>query len=208
MTETASPAGAGTSQEAEISAALGTRSVVLVGMMGAGKSTIGRRLSARLRLPFLDADTEIEAAAGMSIPDIFETHGEPHFRDGEARVIARLLDGGPAVLATGGGAFMREDTRGRIRAKAVSIWLKADADIIMKRVKRRADRPLLQTADPAATVGRLIEEREPVYQHADLTIWSRDVPHERIVEECIDALHALLCPDTAKQASNTVAAPQ
>ena len=127
----------------------------------------------------------------MSIPDIFETHGEPHFRDGEARVIARLLDSGPAVLATGGGAFMREETRNRIRDKAVSIWLKADADIIMRRVKRRADRPLLQTADPAATVGRLIEEREPVYQHADLTIWSRDVPHEKIVDECIDALHAL-----------------
>src|ERR1700736_473543 len=197
MPETVTPAGASTSQEAEISAALGTRSVVLVGMMGAGKSTIGRRLSARLGLPFLDADTEIEAAAGMSIPDIFETHGEPHFRDGEARVIARLLDSGPAVLATGGGAFMREETRGRIRSKAVSLWLKADADIIMKRVRRRADRPLLQTADPAATVGRLIEEREPVYQHADLTIWSRDVPHEKIVEECIDALHAWLCGDGA-----------
>ena len=154
MPETATTTGAGTSQEAEIISALGTRSVVLVGMMGAGKSTIGRRLSARLHLPFLDADTEIEAAAGMSIPDIFETHGEPHFRDGEARVIARLLDGGPAVIATGGGAFIREETRSRIRYKAVSIWLRADADIIMKRVKRRADRPLLQTVDPAATVGR------------------------------------------------------
>ncbi len=193
MPETASPAGASASQEAEITAALGKRSIVLVGMMGAGKSTIGRRLSARLRLPFIDADMEIEAAAGMSVPDIFETHGESHFRDGEARVIARLLDSGPAVLATGGGAFMREETRSRIGSKAVSIWLKADADIIMKRVKRRADRPLLQTADPAATVGRLIEEREPVYQHADLTIWSRDVPHEKIVDECIVALHALLC---------------
>ena len=180
------------------SAALGTRSIVLVGMMGAGKSTIGRRLAARLRLPFVDADTEIEAAAGMSIPDIFETHGEPHFRDGEARVIARLLDGGPAVLATGGGAFMREETRNRIRDKAVSIWLKADADIIMQRVKRRADRPLLQTADPAATVERLIEEREPVYRHADLTIWSRDVPHEKIVDECIEALHARLCGDAGR----------
>jgi shikimate kinase len=200
MPETAIPAGASTSQEAEITAALGTRSVVLVGMMGAGKSTIGRRLSARLRLPFLDADTEIETAAGMSIPDIFETHGEAHFRDGEARVIARLLDGGPVVLATGGGAFMREETRSRIRSRAVSIWLKADADVIMRRVKRRADRPLLQTADPAATVGRLIEEREPVYQHADLTIWSRDVPHEKILEECIDALHALLCGDGAASA--------
>ena len=190
MPETATPAGASTSQEAEITAALGTRSVVLVGMMGAGKSTIGRRLSVRLRLPFLDADTEIEAAAGMSIPDIFEAHGEPQFRDGEARVIARLLDSGPAVIATGGGAFMREETRSRIGAKAVSIWLKADADIIMRRVKRRADRPLLQTADPAATVDRLLGEREPVYQKADITIWSRDVPHEKIVDECLEALHA------------------
>src|SRR5450759_3555587 len=207
MTETASTNSPTAFQEAEINAALGTRSIVLVGMMGAGKSTIGRRLSARLRLPFLDADTEIEAAAGMSIPDIFETHGEPHFRDGEARVIARLLDSGPAVLATGGGAFMREETRSRIRDKAVSIWLRADADIIMKRVKRRADRPLLQTTDPAATVGRLIEEREPVYQRADITIWSRDVPHEKIVDECIDALHAWLCHNGA-ETSNTMGATQ
>ena len=193
MPETATTTGAGTSQEAEIISALGTRSVVLVGMMGAGKSTIGRRLSARLHLPFLDADTEIEAAAGMSIPDIFETHGEPHFRDGEARVIARLLDGGPAVIATGGGAFMREETRNRIRDKAVSLWLKADVDVIMRRVKRRADRPLLQTEDPTGTVSRLLEAREPVYATADLTIGSRDVPHDRIVDECIDALRARLC---------------
>ena len=117
MSETATQATPKRSQEAEITAALGARSIVLVGMMGAGKSTIGRRLAARLRLPFLDADTEIEAAAGMSIPDIFETHGEPHFRDGEARVIARLLDSGPSVLATGGGAFMREETRNRIRVR-------------------------------------------------------------------------------------------
>jgi shikimate kinase len=195
MPETATTPGPGTSQEAEIISALGTRSVVLVGMMGAGKSTIGRRLSARLHLPFLDADTEIEAAAGMSIPDIFETHGEPHFRDGEARVIARLLDSGPAVIATGGGAFMREETRNRIRDKAVSIWLKADVEIIMKRVRRRADRPLLQTEDPTATVSRLLEAREPVYRTADLTIGSRDVPHDRIVDECIDALRARLCAD-------------
>ena len=208
MPETASPAGASASQEAEISAALGTRSVVLVGMMGAGKSTIGRRLAARLRLPFLDADIEIEAAAGMSIPDIFECHGEPHFRDGEARVIARLLEGGPVVLATGGGAFMREETRELIRDKAISIWLKADADIIMKRVKRRADRPLLQTPDPAATIGRLIEEREPVYRHADLTIWSRDVPHEKIVDECVEALHIRLCGNGTSITSDTVSATQ
>src|SRR5229473_2287332 len=195
MPGTAPPAEVSASREAEILAALGTRLVVLVGMMGAGKSTIGRRLAARLGLSFLDADSEIEAAAGMSIPDIFEAHGEPHFRDGEARVIARLLESGPAVLATGGGAFMREDTRNRVGAKAVSIWLKADADIIMRRARRRADRPLLQTPDPEGTVGRLISEREPVYQHADLTIWSRDVPHEKIVDECIDALHARLCGD-------------
>jgi shikimate kinase len=192
MPETASSTPIHTSQEAEVTSALGTRSVVLVGMMGAGKSTIGRRLAARLRLPFLDADTEIEAAAAMSIPDIFEIHGEPHFRDGEARVIARLLDGGSSVLATGGGAIMREETRHRIRRQAISIWLKADTDIIMRRVRRRADRPLLQTADPVGTVTRLLVEREPFYQSADLTIWSRDVPHDRIVDECINALHARL----------------
>jgi shikimate kinase len=204
MPETVSSAGAAASQEAEIAAALGTRSVVLVGMMGAGKSTVGRRLSARLRLPFCDADSEIELAhAGMTIPEIFAAHGEPYFRDGEARVIARLLDSGPTVLATGGGAFMREETRSRIRSQAISIWLKADADVIMRRVKRRADRPLLQTADPAATVGRLIEEREPVYRHADLTIRSRDVPHEKIVDECIEALYARLCGDGAVSVENT-----
>jgi len=192
MPETVLPADVSASREAEILATLGTRLIVLVGMMGAGKSTIGRRLAARLGLPFLDADSEIEAAAGMSIPDIFEAHGEPQFRDGEARVIARLLESGPAVLATGGGAFMREETRNRVGAKAISIWLKADADIIMRRVRRRADRPLLQTPDPEATLGRLISEREPVYQRADLTIWSRDVPHEKIVDECVDALHARL----------------
>jgi shikimate kinase len=194
MSETAAPAPASPTQEADITSALGKRSVVLVGMMGAGKSTIGRRLAARLGLRFLDADVEIEVAhAGMTIPEIFATHGEPYFRDGEARVIARLLDGGPAVIATGGGAFMRDDTRNRIREKAISLWLKADIDVIMKRVRRRADRPLLQTEDPVATVSRLLEAREPVYRTADLTIASRDVPHDRIVEECLDALRARLC---------------
>ncbi|MBI5322673.1 shikimate kinase [Bradyrhizobium sp.] len=196
MSETASQAASSLSHDAEIAAALGKRCIVLIGMMGAGKSTIGRRIAARLRLPFTDADTEIEAAAGMSIPDIFETHGEPHFRDGEARVIARLLDSGPAVIATGGGAFMREETRSRIRDKAVSIWLKADADVIMKRVRRRSDRPLLQNADPEGTVSRLLGEREPVYGTADLTILSRDVPHDKIVDECLAALRAKLCAAT------------
>src|SRR5689334_17012641 len=203
MPENTIPAAESPMPEAEIIAALGPRLIVLVGMMGAGKSTIGRRMAARLRLPFTDADTEIEAAAGMSIPDIFETHGEPHFRDGEARVIARLLEGGPAVIATGGGSFMREETRGRIRDKAVSIWLKADADVIMKRVRRRSDRPLLQNADPEATVGRLLGEREPVYATADLTILSRDVPHDKIVDECIEALHAKLCDAAPDQVNAT-----
>jgi shikimate kinase len=206
MSGTTSQAAVTTSPEAEILAALGPRLIVLVGMMGAGKSTIGRRLAARLRLPFLDADGEIEAAAGMTIPEIFEAHGEQHFRDGEARVIARLLESGPAVLATGGGSFMRDETRRRIGEKAISIWLKADTDIIMKRVKRRTDRPLLQTADPAATVNRLLAEREPVYGNADLTIASRDVPHDKIVDECIAALHALLGGGEA--GSNSVSAGQ
>ncbi len=191
--ETVSPASAGPSPESAIAAALSGRSLVLVGMMGAGKSTIGRRLATRLAMPFVDADTEIELAAGMTIPEIFETHGEPHFRDGEARVIARLLSGGPIVLATGGGAMLREETRARIRERAISIWLKADADVILRRVKRRADRPLLQTADPAATIERLIAEREPVYQLADITISSRDVPHEKVVDECISLLHRGIC---------------
>lgn len=185
------------SLEADILPALGARSIVLVGMMGVGKSTIGRRMAARLRLPFVDADTEIETSAQMTIPEIFERHGEPYFRDGEARVIARLLDSGPVVLATGGGAFIREETRARIAAKAVSIWLRADHDVIMRRVRRRADRPLLQTADPEGTVMRLLTEREPVYSHADITIASRDVPHDRIVDECIEALRTHLCGDQA-----------
>ncbi len=197
---TVSSADPGTPQEAEIKSALGARSVVLVGMMGAGKSTIGRRLSARLGLSFLDADAEIELAhAGMPIPEIFAAHGEPYFRDGEARVIARLLDSGPAVIATGGGAFLRQETRDRIRDKAVSIWLKVDSEVIMRRLKRRSDRPLLQTADPEATVARLIGEREPVYGQADLTVWSRDVPHEKIVDECIEALHGELCGGQVKR---------
>ena len=135
---------AGKRAESAIVAALGRRSIVLVGMMGAGKSSVGRRLAARLGMPFVDADTEIEAAAGMTIPEIFSIHGEAYFRAGEARVIARLLDGGPQVLATGGGAFMNPDTRAAIRVKGISIWLKADFEVLLRRVKRRTDRPLLQ----------------------------------------------------------------
>ena len=206
MSEAVSPVPTTASPEAEILADLGKRLVVLVGMMGAGKSTIGRRLATRLNLPFLDADSEIETAAGMTIPEIFELHGESHFRDGEARVIARLLESGPAVLATGGGSFMREETRRRVGEKAVSIWLKADPDIIMRRVRRRSDRPLLHTADPAATVNRLLSEREPVYERADITIASRDVPHEKIVDECIEALRARLTGAAVEQPTDIVSA--
>jgi shikimate kinase len=171
--------------------ALGRRSVVLVGMMGAGKSSIGRRLGLRLAVPFVDADAEIEAAAGMTIPEIFETHGEAYFRAGEARVIARLLDGGPQVLATGGGSFMNADTRAAIKAKGISFWLRAEFEVLLRRVKRRTDRPMLKTADPEETLKGLIVERYPVYALADATILSRDAPHEKIVDEIIGDLARL-----------------
>lgn len=174
--------------ETPLVADLGRRSIVLVGMMGAGKSSVGRKLAGKLALGFVDADTEIEAAAGMSIPDIFETRGEAEFRTGEARVIARLLEAGPQVLATGGGAFMNPDTRAAIRAKGVSVWLRAEFDVLMKRIKRRSDRPMLKTDDPAATLHKLIEQRYPVYAEADITIDSRDVLHEVIVDEVLEAL--------------------
>ena len=176
------------SAESSLTTALGRRSIVLVGMMGAGKSSVGRRLAARLGLSFIDADTEIETAAGMSISDIFELHGEPAFRSGEARVIGRLLESGPQVLATGGGAFMSEGTRAAVRAKGISVWLKADPDVLMRRIKRRNDRPMLKTADPAATLQRLVDERYPIYAEANLTVESRDVPHGTVVDEIVRAL--------------------
>jgi len=180
------------SPEAMVAKAVGQRSIVLVGMMGSGKSSIGRRVAARLGIPFVDADTEIEKAAGMTITDIFALRGEAEFRSGEARVILRLLEGGPQVLSTGGGAFMNPDTRAAIAAKGISIWLNAELDVLMKRVRRRQDRPLLKTDDPAATLRKLIEERYPTYGLADLTVESRDVPHDRIVDEIIGALAARL----------------
>ncbi len=168
---------------------LGHRSIALVGMMGVGKSSIGRRLGARLGVPFVDADAEIEKAAGMSIADIFARHGEADFRSGEARVIARLLDGGPQVLATGGGAVINADTRAAIKAKGISIWLSADFDVLMRRInKRKNDRPMLMTDDPAATLRQLLAEREPVYAQADITVQSREVPHDAIVGEIMRAL--------------------
>src|SRR3954469_20912927 len=180
-------------QDTALVAALGRRSVVLVGMMGAGKSSIGRRLASRLGMGFVDADAEIEAAAGMTIAEIFATYGEPYFRSGEQRVIARLLESGPQVLATGGGGFMKAETRTAIRQKGVSFWLKAEFEVLMRRVKRRAtaDRPMLQ-GDPAQRIRHLMEERYPVYAEANLTVMSREVAHETIVNEIIAELAALL----------------
>src|ERR1700733_3956886 len=172
---------------------LAGRSIVLVGMMGVGKASIGRRLAARLGVPFVDADAEIEKAAGMSITDIFARHGKADFRSGEARVIARLLDSGPQVLATGGGAVMNVDTRAAIKAKGVSIWLSAELDVLMRRInKRKNDRPMLQTADPAATLRELLAAREPAYAQADLTVQSREVPHDAIVSEIMTLLAVFL----------------
>jgi len=172
-----------------LSRLLGTRSLVLVGLMGAGKSTVGRRLAQTLQLPFRDADHEIEAAAGMTIPDIFAIHGEEYFRDGERRVIARLLQEGPMVLATGGGAYMNEETRQRIAENGISIWLKADLDVLMRRVRKRATRPLLQNPDPEGTMRRLMEQRYPVYAMADLTVDSHEAPHDRVVADIVEALN-------------------
>jgi shikimate kinase len=179
---------AGTTSAAALAAVLGRRSIVLVGMMGAGKSSIGRRVAARLGIPFVDADVEIEEAAGMSIADIFAAHGEPYFRAGEARVIARLLEHGPQVLATGGGAYMNEQTRANIRDKGVSVWLKAELDVLTRRLKRRNDRPLLKTADPVATLANLLAERDPIYGEADVTVMSREIAHDLIVGEIIAAV--------------------
>jgi shikimate kinase len=175
--------------------ALGRRSVVLVGMMGAGKSSVGRRLAARLGIPFVDADVEIEKAAGMTVAEIFSKHGEDYFRAGEKRVIARLVEAGPQVLSTGGGAFMNSETRATIRAKGISVWLRATLEVLTRRVKRRSDRPLLKTADPIATLQRLMDERYPVYAEADLTVESRDVPHDTIVDEIIEGLRRRIAAD-------------
>jgi len=188
MTDVAVQKTDATLPESALGAALGQRSIVLVGMMGAGKSSVGRRLAARLGIPFVDADAEIEKAASMTIPEIFATQGEPYFRAGEARVIARLLEGGPQVLATGGGAFMNAETRATIGAKGISIWLKAPLDVLLKRIRRRSDRPLLANDDQEATLNKLIAERYPVYALADLTVESRDVPHEAIVGEIVTML--------------------
>ncbi|OYW56347.1 MAG: shikimate kinase [Hyphomicrobium sp. 32-62-53] len=181
-----------TSSADAVLALLGERSIVLVGLMGCGKSSVGRRLASRLGLGFVDADEEIERVAAKSIVEIFADHGEAYFRDGERRVIARLLSSGPQVLATGGGAFINPDTRAKIRERGVSIWLRAELHVLMRRVSKRDTRPLLKSGDPEATMRDLMDKRYPIYAEADITVESRDVPHDVIVNEIIAALKAKL----------------
>jgi shikimate kinase len=179
-------------QLAEIRQSLGQNSLVLIGLMGAGKSAVGRRLAASLNLPFTDADSEIEAAAGQSIAEIFAEHGEAYFRTGERKVIARLLENGPQVLATGGGAYMDPETRAAVKEHGISIWLKASLRVLMKRVGRRDNRPLLQVENPETVMKKLMAERDPVYAEADITVESKEAPHEVMVGSIIDALTARL----------------
>jgi len=185
-------------EAATIRTRLGTRSIVLVGMPGSGKSAVGRRLAARLDLAFVDADEEIERAAGKPVMDIFKDHGEAYFRDGERKVIARLLRSGPQVLATGGGALTAAETRDSIRRSGISIWLKAELPVLMRRVLKRNTRPLLEK-DPEGVMRQLMEARYPIYATADVTVESRDLPHETVVGEIIDALakHPLLAGGAA-----------
>ena len=184
------PKSATTAEIEETKSALGKRAIVLVGLMGAGKTSVGRRLAEKMDLPFVDADHEIEVAAGKSVAEIFADHGEEYFREGERRVIARLLENGCQVLATGGGAYMNQETRDGIKDHAISIWLKADFDILLKRVSKRNDRPLLRNEDPGDVLRRLIEVRYPVYAQADITVESRDVQHGQMVNDVIHALAA------------------
>ena len=171
--------------------------IVMVGLMGAGKTSIGRRLAARLGLPFVDADDEIEAAAGSSIEDIFERLGEASFRDGERRVIARLLDGPPIVLATGGGAFMDGETRELIATKGISVWLRADIDTLVRRTSRRNDRPLLKNGNHREILTHLMDQRYPVYQLADIVVDSFDAPAEETLQHVLEALEARRAGETA-----------
>jgi shikimate kinase/3-dehydroquinate synthase len=184
-----------------VAAALRGRSIVLVGMMGAGKTSVGKRLAAKLGLPFVDADAEIEAGAQLTIPEIFERFGEAYFREGERKVIARLLSSGPHVLAAGGGAFMNKTTRDNIAANGVSIWLKPDVAVLLARVRKKTNRPLLKTADPEQTLRRLLDERSPTYALADITIESRDGPHDVVVDLALRRLAEALC-DAAEPAAD------
>jgi shikimate kinase len=201
MIESIVPENESTASAAAVNSRLGPRAIVLVGLMGAGKTSVGKRIAAKLHLPFIDADAEIEKAADATIPEIFAQHGEAYFRDGERRVIKRLLDGTPKVLATGGGAFMNDETRAAILEGAVSIWLRAELDVLMARVRKRANRPLLQTPDPEGTMRRLMAERDPVYAAANIHILSRDVTHEIVADETIEALLAFLAAEANAQES-------
>ena len=176
----------------ELAERLAGKPLVLVGMMGAGKTTVGRRVASRLNRHFLDSDEEIEKAAQMTIPEIFEQRGEPEFRAGETRVIARVLKDHGLVLATGGGAFVNIETRALMKAEAITVWLKAEADILFERVSRRSNRPLLKTANPRATLEKLIEDRYPIYAEADVTVISRDVPQDVVAGDVVDAVLAYL----------------
>jgi shikimate kinase len=164
------------------------KTLVLIGMMGAGKTSAGRRLAAVLNVPFKDADAEIEAAAGCTITEIFERFGEPEFRAGERKVILRLLQEPPHILATGGGAFMDPETRARIKESAISIWLKADIELLVERVARKDTRPLLRNTDSRAALERLLKQREPVYAEADITVQSDGGPHELVIKRILNAL--------------------
>ena len=183
---------------------LGQRSVVLVGLMGAGKTAIGKRLSIMLGLPFADSDHEIESAARMTIPELFERYGEPEFRALEQRVITRLLHDGPRVLATGGGAYMNDETRRAIAADAVSVWLKADLDTLMTRVSKKQNRPLLKTADPRGTMEKLMAVRYPIYAEADIMVQTRDEKREVIALEVIEAIRAHVARDGADTPAGNV----
>jgi shikimate kinase len=174
------------------------KTLVLVGMMGAGKTSVGRRLANVLGVPFRDADAEIEIAAGCSINEIFERFGEPAFRAGERKVIARLLGDPPHILATGGGAFMDSETRARIKDSAVSIWLKANIELLLERVTRKDTRPLLRNTDNRTALERLLTEREPVYAQADIMIESDDGPHDAVIRRILAALDARRVKDRSE----------
>lgn len=172
--------------------ALGGRSIVMVGLMGCGKSSVGKRLANKLGLPFIDADEEIERVAQKSINEIFSDHGETFFRDRESKVISRLLASGPQILATGGGAFINPETRAKIKESSISVWLRAELPVLMRRVAKRDTRPLLRDADPEAVMRKLMDDRYPIYAEADLTVDSREVPHDSIVIEIIENLKKFL----------------
>lgn len=178
----------GNAPEIAATPSFGGKTIVLVGLMGAGKSSVGRRLATYLDLPFKDADTEIETASNLTVPEFFEIHGEDAFRDGERKVIARLLDSPQHVLATGGGAYMDPQTRAVIHSLGCAVWLRADLETLLKRCLKRNTRPLLNTGDPREILEGLIAQRYPIYEEADIVVDSNDGPHEHVVERIVNAL--------------------